>query len=114
MLTWLSRIFPVFPGERQVVGVLFAHYFLVSAAVIAGKSARDAFFLTQYDKSVLPLMYLANALCVALAMAVFSRLGKRVGLGASSVITAGFFSVTLLLIELNLEGWMIGVLYVWM
>ena len=114
MLTWVSRFFPVLACERQAVGVLFAHYLLVSAAVIAGKSARDAFFLTRYDKSLLPLMYLANALCVAVAMAAFARLGKRVGTARSAALTAGFFSVTLLLIELNLEGWMVGVLYVWM
>jgi CRP-like cAMP-binding protein/ATP/ADP translocase len=114
MLNSLARIFPVLPGERQCVYVLFTHYFLVSAAVIAGKSARDAFFLTRYDKSILPLMYLANAVCVALAMAAFSRLIKRVNPGAGAVLTSCVCAGTLFLIELNLDGWMVGVLYVWM
>ena len=114
MQTWLARLFPVLPAERLAVSVLFTHYLLVSAAVIAGKSARDAFFLTKYDKSILPLMYLANAVCVALAMAMFSRLSKRFSTGVGAAVTGAFFAVTLLLIELNLDGWMVGVLYVWM
>ena len=59
--TWLARMFPVDEGERLPVIVLFSHLFLVSAAVIGGKAARDAFFLSQYGKSILPLMYLLNA-----------------------------------------------------
>src|SRR4051794_23149199 len=114
MPKWLAKLFPVLPSEYVPVGVLLTHYFLVSAAVIAGKAARDAFFLTRYDKSLLPLMYLANAVCVALVMAVFSRFGKRLRPGTSAAVAAGFFSITLILIELRLEGWMIAVLYVWM
>jgi ATP/ADP translocase len=110
----LARLFPILPGEYVSVGVLFAHYFLVSAAVIAGKAARDAFFLTRYDKSLLPLMYLANAVCIALVMSGFSRFGKRLSPGTGAAVTAGFFSVTLVLIELRLDGWMVAVLYVWM
>jgi ATP/ADP translocase len=114
MLTSLARILPVQSGERLSVGILFTHYFLVSAAVIAGKAARDAFFLSRYDKSLLPLMYLANAIAVALAMVAFSRVNRRFSPRAGAALTLGFFCLTLLLIELNLDGWMVGVLYVWM
>jgi AAA family ATP:ADP antiporter len=114
MLMPLARLVPIHRGERLAVGVLFTHYFLVSAAVIAGKAARDAFFLSRYDKSILPLMYLLNAIVVTLAMVAFSRVIKRFSPAAGAALTLGFFSVTLLLIELKLDGFMIGVLYVWM
>ena len=107
----LAKLFPVLPGEYVAVGVLFTHYFLVSAAVIAGKAARDAFFLTRYDKSLLPLMYLINAICIALVMAGFSRFSKWFRPGTGAAIAAGFFAITLFLIELRLDGWMVGVLY---
>ena len=110
----LAKLFPVLPGEYLSVGVLFAHYFLVSAAVIAGKAARDAFFLTRYDKSLLPLMYLINAVCIALVMAGFSRFSRRFSPGTGAAVAAGFFAITLVLIELRLDGWMVAVLYVWM
>src|SRR3982751_2040522 len=100
MPKWLAKLFPILPTEYYPVGVLFTHYFLVSAAVIAGKAARDAFFLTRYDKSLLPLMYLINAVCIALVMAGFSRFSKRFSPGAGAAITAGFFAITLVLIEL--------------
>ncbi len=112
--TWFARMFPVEEGERLPVIVLFSHLFLVSAAVIGGKAARDAFFLSQYGKSILPLMYLLNAVAVALVMAAFSRVIKRFSAAVGSVATLGFFVVTLLLLELKLDGWMVGVLYVWM
>src|SRR3954468_6927316 len=107
-------MFPVHGGERLPVVVLFVHLLLVSAAVIGGKAARDAFFLSRYGKSILPLMYLLNAVSVAVAMAAFSRVINRLRPATGSVVTLGFFVVTLLLLELRLDGWMIGVLYVWM
>lgn len=107
-------MFPVYAEERLPVIVLFTHLLLVSAAVIGGKAARDAFFLSRYGKSILPLMYLLNAVAVALVMAAFSRVIRRFRPAIGSVATLGFFVITLLLMELRLDGWMIGVLYVWM
>ena len=77
ILQLLARAVPVQEGERAVVGILFVHYFLVAAAVIAGKSARDALFLSHYSKSVLPLMYLANAVVITAAMSLLSRISRR-------------------------------------
>ncbi len=57
-------------GERAATAVLLLHYFLVSAAVIAGKSARDVLFRSHSEKSVFPLMSLANAVVITAAMAL--------------------------------------------
>src|SRR3954469_17214340 len=77
MLRLLGRVIPIHKGEGPAVAILFLHYFLVSAAVIAGKSARDALFLSHFSKSVLPLMYIANAVIITSAIALLSRISKR-------------------------------------
>ena len=111
---WLTQKLRIEPAEARPVAILFAHYFLVSAAVIAGKSARDAFFLSRYDKSVLPLMYLANAAGVTFAMWVLSKLSARFSTRANVTGALVCFSISLLLLQLHMEGWAIPVLYVWM
>jgi hypothetical protein len=111
---WLKQSIAVPKAQRFPVLVLFLHYFLISAAVIAGKSARDAFFLSEFPKTALPAMYFANAVCVALAMAAFTYVSKKFSPGVATASTLGFFSITVLLIDLVLSHWMMAVLYVWM
>src|SRR5947208_7538122 len=95
MLHLLRRAVLVHKGERKVVAILFLHYFLVSAAVIAGKAARDALFLSHYGKSALPLMYVANAIVIAAAVAVFSRLARRSTPRAISTASLAVFAASL-------------------
>ena len=114
MLHLLQRIVPLRKGERAAVSILFMHYFLVSASVIAGKAARDALFLSHFSKSVLPLMYVANALVITAAMALLSRISKR---SATREVTTGcllVFAASLLAVRFRLDGFMIAGLYVWM
>jgi hypothetical protein len=108
-----QRVIPFHKGERAAVAILFSHYFLVSAAVIAGKSARDALFLSHFSKSVLPLMYIANALVITTAMALVARISKRSGTRQTATGTLVAFAVSLMAIRLRLNGVMIAVLYVW-
>src|SRR5947208_7730038 len=51
---------------------------------------------------------------VTLAMIACSRVMKRLKHGAGAALILGFFSLTLLLIALKLDGLMVAVLYVWM
>ena len=113
MNSFLSRHLRIRSGETGRVAFLALHYFLIGAAIIAGKSARDGFFLSRYDKSLLPLMLLANAGGVSLAVALFSRLSKRRSTRVATLVTLVSFAASLLLLEAHLEGWAIPVLYVW-
>ena len=113
MKSFLGRHLHIRSGEGGRVAFLCLHYFLISAAIIAGKAARDGFFLSRYDKSLLPLMLLANAGGVSLAVALFSRLSKRLSTRAATLVTLASFAASLLLLEAHLEGWAIPVLYVW-
>jgi hypothetical protein len=104
----------VHEGEGAAVGVLFLHYFLVSAAVIAGKAARDAYFLTYFTKSVLPLMYLADAVVITAAMAALARFSKKASTGVVTTATLIVFSASLFLVGVGMTRWMVVVFYIWM
>ncbi|MFN8422294.1 MAG: cyclic nucleotide-binding domain-containing protein [Anaerolineae bacterium] len=73
----LRRLLRIHEGEGGRTLLLLAQNFCVVAITIAGKSARDTFFLSRFDKSYLPLMYVACAVVVALAAAVFARAARR-------------------------------------
>ena len=106
------------PRVRRVeipkVATLFGYYFAVVAVTIAGKSASDAYFLSRYSKSLLPLMFVAVAVAVAVFVNFYTRLSKRLTPGRLLTVTNLLFAASLLLIRLRLEGWAIPFLYVWM
>src|SRR4051812_2779083 len=114
MFRLLERVVPFRKGEGPAVAILFLHYFLVSAAVIAGKSARDALFLSHFSKSVLPLMYIANAVIITSAIALLSRISKRSATRDTTTGTLIIFAASLLALRLRLNGVEIAALYVWM
>lgn len=110
----IGKLAKLRPGEGRRVLTLFVYYFAVVAVAVTGKSARDAYFLSRYDKSLLPLMFVVVAVGVAAAVAIHTRLSRRMSPAALSGATHGLFVLSLLLIELRIAGWVIPVLYVWM
>lgn len=110
----LGQVLAVQPGEGRRVSLLFLHYVWVVAVTIAGKSVRDVYFLTRYDKSILPLMAVAAGIVVAIAVAVFTRLENRFRAKVLVPLVALTFAITLGLLQVRLEGWTIPALYVWM
>src|SRR4051794_36794158 len=113
MLRLLRRVIPIHKGEGPAVAILFLHYFLVSAAVIAGKAARDALFLSHFNKSILPLMYVANAIVIAATMALLSRISKLSGTREVATGSLVLFAGSLLAVRFRLNGVVIAALYVW-
>ncbi len=109
----LKRVINVRPDERIRTLVLFLQYFFVVAVTIAGKSARDTYFLSRYDRSFLPLMFAACAIAVASAAALYSHFGRRLSPralfnGLNILALAG-----LLAVKSHLDGFSIPALYVW-
>ncbi len=100
--------------ERAPVLLLFFQFFAIVAISITGSSARDAFFLNLFDRSYLPLMFLAIAVTMVVVIAVYKRLTD--GRDSVQVITASglLFAATLYLIQMKLQGWVIPTLFVWM
>lgn len=94
--------------------LLFALSFSIVSATISGKTARDTFFLNQFDMSYLPLMFVATAVAVGLIVPLYSRLLEKKGPYNTILITGIIAAVSLGLIQLFFTYWMIPVLYVWM
>ena len=100
------------PGEGNRTLILFFLNFCVVAITVAGKTARDTFFLSRYNKSYLPLMFVACAATVALAASTYSRLSKRWSRTAILDASSLMFAVVLGATALHISGWVIPFLYV--
>ena len=106
-------IISIKPEERKPTALAFLMFFSIVAASITGSSARDTFFLTDYDRSLLPLMFAAIAVVMVAAVALYNHLASGKDLGMNITITSLIFIITLAGIQLRLKGIMIPVLYVW-
>jgi len=113
----VSNLLQVRAGESRRTGMLFAYLFLVVSSYIVTKTTRDALFLGRYPASALPYADIASALAVAVVMAVYLRVGRRVPLPALIIGTLVVFAATALMFWGLARGvepsWLLPTLYVW-
>lgn len=109
----IRRILNVTPEEDKRVLVLALGWGFITGFTICAKAARDAIFLSRYDRSYLPLMVVAIAAAVALVVTVFSNLARVVKPWQILVIAAAVIAASMYPIHSRLQGWMIPALYVW-
>jgi ATP/ADP translocase len=100
--------------ERKPAALLFFMFFTIVSATITGASVRDAVFLTQFDKSYLPVMFIAIAVVMAGVIALYKKLTSGQDQVFVISISGALFSVSLFLLQSNLSGLFIPVLYIWM
>lgn len=113
MWSLFGKLLPVEPDEVRKTSLLFAQNFVVVAITIAGKAARDTFFLSRFDKQYLPLMFLFSAVAVAAGAGWYSRMSQRTSRIKLLHITCAVLACGLMLLQWRVEGWVIPVLYVW-
>ncbi len=94
--------------------MLFSLSFSLISATISGKTARDTFFLNQFDISYLPLMFVASAIAVGIFVPLYSRLLKKKGPYNTLLITGAISATSLAVIQFTIIRWMVPILYVWM
>jgi ATP:ADP antiporter, AAA family len=75
----IRRILNLRPGEGIPAFLLFIYLTLVLTAYIIQKSVRDALFLHQYGAMRLPLLYIAVAVLLGLAVSLYLKLSSRTG-----------------------------------
>jgi AAA family ATP:ADP antiporter len=109
----LQRLLNIREGEGKPVVLLFTYFFFFGATLTVSKTARDAYFLNRFDISYLPLMFLAAACAVALTVAVYNFLAKRLDLIPGIALSGFAFILSLVLIQSHLEGGVIPFLYIW-
>ncbi len=107
------KIFHIKPEERSPIIILMLMFFCIVGSSITGSSARDTFFLTQFDKSLLPLMFAAVAAFMVGAIMVYNRLASELDLVKVIILSSSLFCFTLVFIRLNLNGIVIPIFYAW-
>jgi ATP:ADP antiporter, AAA family len=113
----LRRLLQIRHGESSRAALLFAYLFLVISSYVVTKSTRDALFLQRYSADRLPYADVASALIVAVVMAVYLRVHRRVGLRPMlvgtllmfSAIGVGFWALG----RSDEPAWMVAGIYVW-
>ena len=109
----LKKLFNIKPGEGLPTLILFIYFFAFVALGITASAARDAYFLNMVDRDYLPLMFLAVAIVLTLAVQIYNRLSKNRDLIQTTTVSSLVFAISLVFIQNNLKGWVIPFLYVW-
>jgi len=109
----LKKMVNLKKGEGKKVLLFFSFNFFIVAMSIVAKTARDAYFLSRYDRSLLPLMFLVVAIGVAFMLTVYTRLAKKISQRQMFLSSTLLFIVSLSVGQFFVTGWVIPILYVW-
>ncbi len=112
-MKFLWNIFDIKEGEGKPLLILFIHFFCFSATGITAGSARDAFFLNLFEKTYLPLMFVAIAIIMAGVIPLYTKLTRGKDLTKVIMFSAVIFGGSLIPLTFMLKGWFIPILYIW-
>jgi peptidoglycan/LPS O-acetylase OafA/YrhL len=73
----IKKLFNVKPGEGKMVLTFFLFSFFNIAMGLTAKTAKDAYFLSRFEKSILPLMFLVIAIAIAPILGGYTKLAKN-------------------------------------
>ena len=101
------------PKEKKSAFILGSLFFFVISAGITASAARDAIFLIKYDRSFLPLMFVAIAVTMYFIIPVYKSITR--GKDQIFIITTStlIFSTSLFLFQRILAGFGIPLLFIW-
>ena len=80
---------------------------------LVAKTARDAYFLTDYDKSLLPLMFVVIAVIMAPFLVLFTKLSKKIPQKIFFVVVCAIFGTSFIILQPIMTGIIIPITYVW-
>ena len=96
----------------MVLTFFFFSFCIVAVGMIA-KTARDAYFLSRFEKSILPLMFLAVAVIIAQTLTYYTKLTNKFSPRKLFIIMSSIFTVSFILIQPFISGFIIPVVYIW-
>ncbi|MBT4308343.1 MAG: cyclic nucleotide-binding domain-containing protein [Candidatus Marinimicrobia bacterium] len=112
-MNFLKRIINIKQGEAKMVLTFFFFSFFTVAMGMVAKTARDAYFLSRFDKSILPLMFLAVAIFIAPILTYYTMLSKKLAPRVLFTMTCAIFAGSLILVQPMITGFVIPVVYIW-
>ena len=99
--------------EVYPIILLMMMFFCIVGSSITGASARDTFFLTQFDRSLLPLMFALVAGLMVVVISIYNKMTSNLDLVKTIIFSSVFFCITLFIIRFNLNGFVIPLFYAW-
>ena len=96
----------------MVLTFFFFSFFTVAMGLVA-KTARDAYFLSRFEKSFLPLMFLAIAVVIAPTLTYYTKLTNKFSPRKLFIMTCSIFTGSFILIQPLISGFFIPVAYIW-
>ncbi len=116
ILNILTATLKVQKREVARASLMFFGYFLVISALILGRTTGDTLFLSRYDPSVLPYLYIGTALVVSIISLIYVRIAERWRRNLSISIVSSFLIVSIgaarALLGFN-WGWFYPLLFIW-
>ena len=98
--------------ERFPALILFIMFFSIVAASITGSTIKDSVFLTYFEKSFLPIMYVIIAITMTVVIYFYKKLSYQKDQSDVIISTSLIFLVLVLFFKNNLTGWYIPFFYV--
>ena len=80
---------------------------------LTAKTAKDAYFLSRFEKSILPLMFLVVAIAIAPILSGYTKLAKKLAPKLMFILTTSIFCFSFIVSQSLIDGWVIPAVYVW-
>ena len=113
----LERLLRLQRGDLPRGLLLFVYLFLVICAYLVGQVARDSLFLGRFDASLLPFADMSLFLVVAVVVALYVRVGRRLSLDrlvSGSLAAFGAMGLAFAaLARWSPAAWLYPVVYIW-
>ena len=109
----ILHILQIKKSELKPSVILFFHSFFLVSVIITSKTARDTFFLSRYDQTFLPFMYILTALIMWKGVGYIQKILKGKSLLQQNIYLHASFAFGTLLFAFFNRGLFVPILYLW-
>ena len=112
-MRFIKKLVNIRPGEGKMVLTFFLFSFFMVAMGLVAKTAKDAYFLSRFEKTILPLMFLGVAIFIAPILTYYTKLSKKLSPRLLFTITSSVFIASFIIVQPMITGWVIPTVYIW-
>ena len=112
-MKFLKNIVNIKRGEGKMVLTFFCFSFFMVAMGLVAKTAKDAYFLSRFEKSILPLMFLGVAVVIAPVLTYYTKVSKQLSPRLLFMITSSIFISSFIIVQPMITGWVVPTVYIW-
>ena len=112
-MKFLKNIVNIKRGEGKMVLTFFCFSFFMVAMGLVAKTAKDAYFLSRFEKTILPLMFLGVAVVIAPVLTYYTKVSKQLSPRLLFMITSSIFIFSFIIFQPMITGWVVPTVYIW-